>query len=352
MGDKKLMTLKEIADELGVNYKTVHHYKEVFEEFVAIQFRGRRVKYLPVNIDLFSKILELKDEGYCNDDIDDVLRIWSSDNLKVYLSDDPSDGPTDNASDYPSNHPSGYRSDCPSGCLSDHRSEDLPNPLTDGPDDTQPIDHLTQLKADLLAETPNLVKQHLDQSLEDRLAQVQSGLEDSLRKLVGAFNGSLTQFYKSISKLNHAVQVIEQRLGNLESDLGTVNLECIDLAEEIDLDQIQISFEGLGLVDNGGGGELVPFEVAKDQAKDHQSPVDLEFVRQSICNGRPDRDTVIQWIRMTKEREPEISYGDLAKRLDDGGIPTMRGKSGWHRGTIRTLHVAGNQIKESNNCYQ
>jgi len=46
MNEKSLLTLKQIADQVGVNYKTVYHYREVFEEFVKIQFQGRRVKYL------------------------------------------------------------------------------------------------------------------------------------------------------------------------------------------------------------------------------------------------------------------------------------------------------------------
>ena len=70
---------------------------------------------------------------------------------------------------------------------------------------------------------------------------------------------------------------------------------------------------------------------------DHQSQVDLEFVRQSICNCRPDKDTVTQWLIEEKARDEGVSFGDLADRLDRAGIPTLRGKFGWHRGVVGNL---------------
>ena len=75
-----------------------------------------------------------------------------------------------------------------------------------------------------------------------------------------------------------------------------------------------------------------------------QTHADLEFVRASVQNGRPDKTAVIQWIMAEKERNPDMSYGHLATMLSEAGIPTLSGRDNWSRAVIRNLAVSAHSL--------
>jgi len=64
---------------------------------------------------------------------------------------------------------------------------------------------------------------------------------------------------------------------------------------------------------------------------------DLEFVRASIFEGKPDKESVRQWLQRQRQENPGQSYATLAETLNLAGIPTLSGRDTWNRGTLRNL---------------
>lgn len=357
MAEKSLLTLREIAEELGVNHKTIHHYKKVFEEFLAIQYQGRQVKYLPINVDLFANILELKDEGYSNDFVYEKLKVWRSNDLRIYLSNYLSNDLTDGLS----NSLSGYMSDYPSDSLSDG----LTGPLSDVTDtsdgggaeeskedsscasglDAQYLeDRLAQVQSDLQAQLASMLEQQLKAYLGQEVGQIKDRLEDCLLQMNSEINASLTQFFKQIQELQQGLQTLEQRLRELESDLGSELPDKLQLSE-LDLDEVQLSSPQIDLATESESAAATGPEKEADVDQDHLadagSTIDLDFVRDSVQYGKPDKGAVVKWIVAERKKDPSMSYGDLAKQLNDAGIPTLRGREGWSRSVVRNLAVRG-----------
>lgn len=64
---------------------------------------------------------------------------------------------------------------------------------------------------------------------------------------------------------------------------------------------------------------------------------DLEFVRNSVSHGKPDKDAARQWLVNERQTNPAQSYATLAENLNQAGIPTLSGRDTWNRGTLRNL---------------
>ncbi|SMP83267.1 MerR HTH family regulatory protein [Desulfonatronum zhilinae] len=90
MSEKQLYTLTDIAQKLSVNYKTLYNYKDVFKEFLVVQDQGRQTRYLSINIEIFRKILEMKDDGATNADVHEVLSDWRNREPEIFESGNPS----------------------------------------------------------------------------------------------------------------------------------------------------------------------------------------------------------------------------------------------------------------------
>jgi hypothetical protein len=68
---------------------------------------------------------------------------------------------------------------------------------------------------------------------------------------------------------------------------------------------------------------------------------DLAGVRNSIEDGKPDRDLLVAWVKSKRDEESSqvSSYNALASILNEGGIPTLSGRDNWSRSTLRNLVV-------------
>ena len=73
MTDKSLLTLKEIAEKLHINYRSLINYKNQFQEFVPGRFDGRNFMYLPDSLDFFQLMFALREEGYTFEMIRQIL---------------------------------------------------------------------------------------------------------------------------------------------------------------------------------------------------------------------------------------------------------------------------------------
>jgi ABC-type metal ion transport system substrate-binding protein len=82
-------------------------------------------------------------------------------------------------------------------------------------------------------------------------------------------------------------------------------------------------------------------EISLPVFKEDQAPEDdLSPVRDSITNGIPDKETLVEWIIARREKDLQAnSYSVLAAALNEGEIPTLTGRANWSKGTIRNLVV-------------
>ena len=100
---------------------------------------------------------------------------------------------------------------------------------------------------------------------------------------------------------------------------------------EIDPGDLQVS-----LPEPAFDFRLPPEQPAENPLPD---PHGLAGIRQSIENGRPDKEVVVQWILAQRKAQPPPSYKKLAAILNDAKIPTLSGRDAWSRSTLRNLAV-------------
>ncbi|SMP83072.1 MerR HTH family regulatory protein [Desulfonatronum zhilinae] len=343
MSEKQLYTLKEIADELGVNYKTLYVYKDLFEDHLVIKYRGRKVKYLPINIQIFSKLLELRDEGKTNDEMIEYLKNWRRESPELFRSDDLSDCLSDGLtvgldicrsvgltvgrsvllsdcldvglSDDRTDCRSDGLTDCLDDCLSDqcsssivtgHYEDDQEDVKATGSDQSVEAKETEPTQPQPIQPVqPGPDLETIQDMLDHSLSRLESRILSEVSELLPQMNSALTQFYKFSYELL-------ARLEKIETDLG---VEGKPMATELDLEAIQVKMEPA------------------------YSHADLEFVKNSVHEGKPDKNAVRQWVLSERRKGPEQSYAALAEVLNDAGVPTLSGREGWNRGTLRNIVV-------------
>ncbi len=315
MTEKSLLSMREIAEALNVNYKTLHGYKEIFQEYLQTESLGRRTKYLPVNILILSKILELKDQGRSNEDVFSILKQWrqecprlfldignsgdldisASGNLKLSEAENLELPDSENLEEQEFGNLEIQESEVPE--VSDSESSRLPDSVKS----SCPAQEVFSVE-----EVQVAVLTHLHPTLSNLQAQ-RTDLTSSLPgDLVPQINAALTQFYKFAMELS-------ARLERLEKELG---LELQPMETELDLQSMQID---------------------QDEPTESYVHADLEFVRASIFEGKPDKESVRQWLQRERQDNPGLSYATLAETLNLAGIPTLSGRDTWNRGTLRNL---------------
>ena len=382
MADDKLMTLKEIADEIGVRYRTVIDCKNQFYSFFLVKQEGRNVKYPSKYIDLFQLIFALKDEGYISNDIKKILSGRHPDPPEMdgwieRWTDGWMDGLTDGGMDGRMDGWMDGRMDEPTKDPREQiNSDDQGNDLETDPDDfltvQEKIDNkFLEFKAELMTEISTLLDQDLNEKISYEFKTLAGKLENHLSELQAQINGSLTQFYKAIINFQEGLMSLNNRLSALEADLDTGgNDQGIELYE-LDLEDVQIKSGEVNFSKdykkhensknfknkNKDYTENNPMTDGQEQGKQNDDPpdhgqdqgepqientaryADIQYVRNSIFEGKPDKAAVIEWIQNEKYLDPGQSYGDLANKLNEAGIPTLRGRDTWGRTVVRGLVV-------------
>ena len=87
MGDNRLLTLKEIARELGGNYRTLLGCKHMFSKYMLGTPDGRNVKYSPEYKDFFQLVFALFDEGYMSNKIHNMLEYGVNSDEDMFVAD-------------------------------------------------------------------------------------------------------------------------------------------------------------------------------------------------------------------------------------------------------------------------
>ena len=350
MSDKSLLSLREIARELNLNYRTMIDIKNQFLSFLPAQSDGKNNKFSPECVDFFQLIFALRDEGYTCEMIrmmflkrnplpeDGEIREWVSgyvekiekrwmgmdedgwrrmpmdengcgrmgtdgdergrtrmneagckrmpmdgDGSGRTETDEDGSGGMEMDEDGPTS--SGTEGEAPE---SDHTSEASPPSSPTGPVPFQ---------------VPPDVFETFQDQLDHSLSRLESRLLTEFSEIIPQLNSALTQFYKVTAEL-------QARIEKLEADLG---VEAPAMTTELDLEAIQVRMEPA------------------------YSHADLEFVKNSVHEGKPDKNAVRQWVLSERRKGPEQSYAVLAERLNEVGVPTLSGREGWNRGTLRNI---------------
>ncbi len=386
MNETNLYTLKEIAAELGVNYKTLLSCKDRFQDFVFGVPYGRVAKYSGDFVDFFKLVFALFDEGYSTvkiktlllngveEDDDSFIEPWlESWRAKLYipgvkdkelclkqddgLTDRRADGltvrPTDSLTDGLTVRPTDWMTHGPADLLTDG----LTDSLTDGPTDLL-TDSLTDLLSDGLTDrmiggqddgmthyvvyanteradghqkiTPCLTPTQNSNFAENMSSVLSKNLTGILKRMATENNIAITAICETIEDIQQGIQTLDARLSALEGELGADTGDPVELYE-IDPGDLQVS-----LPEPAFDFRLPPEQPAENPLPD---PHGLAGIRQSIENGRPDKETVVQWVLAQRKAQPPPSYKKLAAVLNDAKIPTLSGRDAWSRSTMRNLAV-------------
>jgi len=170
------------------------------------------------------------------------------------------------------------------------------------------------------------------ESLLGSLLTEQAGeLQGVLQKMATQSNIAITALCEASDDIRTAVINLDTRLSHMEKDLDMKE------ADPLELYQVEAGNYQVGLPE-------ISLPVFKDQGQDQdqgQDPEDdLSPVRDSITNGIPDKEALVEWIIARREADLQAnSYSVLAATLNEAEIPTLTGRANWSKGTIRNLVV-------------
>jgi hypothetical protein len=164
-------------------------------------------------------------------------------------------------------------------------------------------------------------------------------------------NIAITALCESTQDIRNGLLSINDRLSRLERDLDVEAAEPLEIYE-VDAGNYQVDLPEISLPDitppltvdlESGlepGSETTPEATPDSTPQDLSDDHDLGSVRDSIDNGIPDRDVLVDWA-MEKRQQDEntYSYNVLAGILNKSAIPTMSGREKWSRSTVRNLLV-------------
>ncbi|EFI35562.1 hypothetical protein Dthio_PD2988 [Desulfonatronospira thiodismutans ASO3-1] len=303
MTTKGLLSLREIANELKINYNTLISCKNYFEENLQVRNIGRTPKYQAEYADFFRLVFALKDEGYVMPQIVEIIQENQRDKFEPSLAEWVAKW-----------HYELFNERMNEPVI--ERTDDLTNELMIEPTNELTNEPTNERTDDLMNERTN---ECTEPDWEVIVSEATSRMENKLSDHRTQLNSTITKLYQVTTELQQAAADLNRRISRLENELnGEAGSE--PKLTELDLEELQIQQDN-------------------PPAPTRYEHASLEFVKASIQNGKPDRDAVIQWILSEKERDPQVSYGHLAKVLDEAQVPTLSGKTGWCRTTLRNIMV-------------
>lgn len=338
MTEKSLLSMREIARELNVNYKMVVNYKNQLQELLPNRFDGYLCKYPAECVDLFRLISVLREEGYTFNMIrqlfqeadfppdDPEIKEWvtewiyklntaNTDQGRPVLTSTNQEEPirTNTNQTEPSQTETNQQEPA-------HTGTSLGVPVNTNLGGYEPVAPGTnQSEQERFNHNPDdflvdvrTVEQNILTHLHPALSNLQTQLTDLTTSIPGdlvpQINAALTQLYKFALEISTRLERLEQELG----------LEPLPMETELDLQKLQID---------------------QDAPMESYVHADLEFVRASVFEGKPDKEAIRQWLLRERQDSPGQSYAALADILNMAGIPTLSGRDTWNRGTLRNLII-------------
>jgi hypothetical protein len=401
MNEKSLLSLREIAGELNLKYKTVLNFKNQLEPFLPGVFDGRNFKYFPDSKDILELIAALREEGFTFSMIKEIFlenhKVENDPQMYEWICECISkhkhhwtqvDGSGCASMDL-------HGSECVSmdqygsACASLDQSRpiqasmDLNMPVYAGtdadgfiytgmdeagcgranPDQDKPVQTGTdQSKPECSdpdqdgLELADSDKDGLAHSGADVAAQIQEGMDEAkeiwlkevetllgsllreqageiqavLQKITTQSNIAITALCEAADDIRTAVLNLDARLSRLENELDMKEADPLELYQ-VEAGNYQVDLPEIS---------LPVFKEGQGQGQDEAPEDDLSPVRDSITNGIPDKEMLVEWIIARREEDLQVnSYSVLAATLNEGEIPTLTGRANWSKGTIRNLVV-------------
>lgn len=345
MSEKSLLSLREIAEVIGLNYRTVIDYKNTFQKFIKFENDGHGIKYSEKYVDFFRMIVAMKEEGYsisitkmilsgeiglpAQEHLREWLLEWSKNRpcgmdggiqpqADGCINPNPDGGIHSQADGVISPNMEGHIHPQEDGCINPHLDGSVHPPA-----DEQINPNLKKKINEIIAKTLQEHDAEQKEALDKLRLTMEDKLETTSTQATAQTNYALTQIYQVITKLQEVTTGLNQRLNHLEKELGAEPGGGLELTE-LDLEGIQL-----------GGGS------AEDQVLTKYEHATLDFVKASVSEGKPDREAVVQWLLREKGDSPGISYSELAGKLNEAGVPTLSGREEWNRSVLRNLAVRG-----------
>jgi hypothetical protein len=155
-------------------------------------------------------------------------------------------------------------------------------------------------------------------------------LQAVLQKMATQSNIAITALCEATDDIRAAVLNLDTRLSHMEKDLDMKEADPLELYR-VEAGNYQVDLPEIS---------LPVFKEGQDQCQGQDQGDDLTPVRDSITNGIPDKEKLVEWIITRREEDLQAnSYSVLAAVLNEGEIPTLTGRANWSKGTIRNLVV-------------
>ena len=368
MSEKRLLSLREVAGELRLNYKTVLNYRNQMAEYLPGLSDDKKSLYYSECKEIISLIDALREDGYTftmirelfqqkrsiGDDpqmdawVQEVIRLvrrqirTDEDRPAQTVTDQDGSGHThpdqrvlakagmdkiSQGDTYP--HQSGHSYPGKGKDGSDHAGPDPDEPVwtnmdADGsacpnPDMYEPVCSGICASGRVCSGENMAHSAVLHRYLEKLSAEVGSYLE----KVVTDINTEIEKIHSALGVVQENITVLDKRLRQTEEITGIV---AEDITESSPLSQEPISLPEFNLSQWG-----------IDSKGEDADSGDLDAIRQSIAGNKPDSAVILEWIRANRIMSPSPSYGELAERLNSAGIPTLSGKGSWSKDNVRNL---------------
>ncbi len=360
MTEKRLLSLREVAGELRLNYKTVLNYRNQMAEFLPGLTDDKKRLYYSECKEIIGLIDGLREDGYTFTMIREFLQ------EKRSIGDDPQmdawvqevihlvrrqtstdeDRPAQTVTNrngsghtYPNRrvpaktgmdetsrrgtypNQSGYAHPGMGQDGSVHAGPDQDEPVwtnmdADGPVCTNPDMYEPVCSGETLAHSA---------ALHRYLEKLSAGVGSYLEKVVTGFNSEIGKIYSELEVFQENITVLDRRLRQAEEITGTVSEDITELSptnhELVSLPEFYMSSRSV------------------DYTEADTDTGEFDVIRQSITENKPDSAAILEWVRTSRNESPTPSYGELAERLNSGGIPTLSGKCSWSKDNVRNLVV-------------
>lgn len=340
MTTNDMVSLRAIAEELGVKYTSLVDCKNRFQDLLHGRSVGLQVKYPGRLVDFFKVVYALREEGYPYYKIKNILLNGNTTEKDGFIKEwvdtwrrEFSIIPDCSIENLGGN--GGVRGDLGSqrtNGRTDERTDGRMNGWTDertslnDSGGRRPANNFAPESGKVMMNTQGVGLEKFKEELIGINAELVVGLgrevENVMASMTADINMALTQYYRSITALRDVVE-------NLADQVGGEGKALMKQMPELDLTKCQVAAPSLQW--NPPSAEEIR------ERQDQDSDADISRVVESIKLGRPDKDVVIDWLKAQKATKPDIAYSTLADMLNAAGIPTLRGLEKWSRGVVRSL---------------
>jgi len=323
---------------LEENYSTICHYKKVFNIYLEARLFGRRLKYCSHNIDLFRDILEFKEDGFSNEEVEEMLK--QKKGIKEQINYETNNEVHNETTTQTLNEINKDVNNEMNNEINKETNTQTNNEISNETNKQTENEINKDVNNEINKETINEIYNKVYKEIRADLGKdiqihfasltlsLEASLNEHLKKLTENINTSMAALQENQQTLYQAITSVNKRVVSMEAELGLEPGKALQI-HSFEPGNVQINVEGLAM----------PLVAAReDPAKEEPvQDLGLEPVLQSITNGIPDREALVHWLKSMRSQNPCPSYADLATLLDNAGVPTSSGRGGWNRSSLSKI---------------